>query len=104
MPRKCPRDGLGANPGTPGMSRPDLCVIPHRLDRMSAGQMGHIHGGLAIQMWGCPAEFLCVYWFSFSHSSIRMSHDLMSSEGVGAIIIKPRCPKYILYMHVYSVT
>ena len=26
MPRKCPGDGLGANPGTSGMSRPDLCV------------------------------------------------------------------------------
>ena len=43
MPGKCPRDGLGANPGTSGTSRPDLCVIPRRLDRMSAGQSGHVH-------------------------------------------------------------
>ena len=26
MPRKCPRDGLGASPGTSKTSRPDLCV------------------------------------------------------------------------------
>ena len=44
MPRKCPGDGLGANPGTPGTSRPDLCVIPYRLDKMFAGQTGHSHG------------------------------------------------------------
>ena len=44
MSRKCPGDGLGANPGTSGTSRPDLCVIPHRLDRTSAGQTGHSTG------------------------------------------------------------
>ena len=44
MLRKCPGDGVGANPGTSGTSRPDLCVTPHTLDRMSAGQTGHFHG------------------------------------------------------------
>ena len=29
MPRKCPRDGLVARPGTSGTSQPDLCSILH---------------------------------------------------------------------------
>ena len=44
MPRKCRADGLGASPGTCGTSQPDCCGLPHRLDRMSMGQMGHVHG------------------------------------------------------------
>ena len=70
MPQKCPGDSLGSSPRTSGMSRPDLCVIPDRLDGMSAGQqdistgqMGNVHVMLAVQKWGCPAEFLCVYRF-----------------------------------------
>ena len=33
----------GRVPGTPKTSRPDSCVIPHRLDRVSAGQTEHFH-------------------------------------------------------------
>ena len=44
MPGKYSRDGLGASPGTSSTSRPDFCVIPHRLDRMSAGETGHLYG------------------------------------------------------------
>ena len=69
----CVRDGLGANPRTSGMSLPHLRVILHRLGRMSAGQTGHffgtdtgpVHGMVAVQKWGCPAEFLYVYWVFF---------------------------------------
>ena len=56
-------------------SRPDLCAIPHTLDTMSAGQTGHSHGMVAIQMWGvprdgcdpdvgCPTEFFMFIGFS----------------------------------------
>ena len=43
-PWRCPEDGLGANRGTSGTSRPNLRAVPRRLDRVSARQMGHFHG------------------------------------------------------------
>ena len=55
MPRKCPGDGLGASPGTPGTSRPDLCVIPHsgvnksareRIGRQNLSQKGPLQKGV----------------------------------------------------------
>ena len=69
MPRKCPGygRGVGGNPGTSGSSRPGVCVIPQRSDRMCAGQTGqihrtgHVHRMVAIQQWRCPAKFLYVY-------------------------------------------
>ena len=58
MPRKCPGDDLGASPKDIRASpRPDSCVNPHRLDRMSAGQTGHF-GGVG-------AKFPYVYWAFF---------------------------------------
>ena len=72
MLRKCPGDSLGASPaGRLGRPKLDLCVIPHRLDRMSAGQTGHFRGtneacprdGLRSRRGGCPAECLYGYWF-----------------------------------------
>ena len=51
MPQKWPGDGLGASPETSGTSRPDSCAIPHRLDRMSAGQTGHFHGTNGTHSW-----------------------------------------------------
>ena len=74
MPRKCLGVGSGAN-----TSGPDLCVIPYRLDRMSAGQTGHFHG-----KWGCLAEFLSVYWFfllpDFSCFQRRPESDLLAAR------------------------
>ena len=67
------RGRLRANPGTSGTFRPDSCVILHRLDGMSAGQMGtfptgqtgHVHGMVAVQKWGCPGKFLYACWVFF---------------------------------------
>ena len=78
MPRKCAGDGLEASLGTSGTSRPDVCAIPHRFDRMSAGQTGHFHGrngtfprdGCNPNV-GCPGKFLYVCWFfSFLSSAL----------------------------------
>ena len=47
--------------GISGTSLPNLCLHPHRLDRMSKGQMGHLRGtdGTRPQGWPqrCPAKF-----------------------------------------------
>ena len=42
--RSLPGTVWGRVPRPPGTSRPDFCIIAHRLDRMSAGQTGHFHG------------------------------------------------------------
>ena len=47
--RKCPPvDSLGASRGRPD---PDSCVIPHELDRKSAGQAGQLHGTNGTRPW-----------------------------------------------------
>ena len=44
MPRKHPGTVWGRALEHPRTSQPDLCVTPHKLDRMSPGQPGHFHG------------------------------------------------------------
>ena len=54
---------FGANPGTSGIDWTER--LRDRQD-IPMGQMGHIRGMVAVQTvqkWGCPAEFLCAYWF-----------------------------------------
>ena len=59
----------------PGLRPDNLCVIPidwtecpqDRRD-ISTGQTGHVHEMVAVKKWGCPAEFLLVYWLFF-HTS-----------------------------------
>ena len=58
------RGRFGVESETSGTSCPDVCVIPHRLDRMSAGthgtcprdKTGHVHE--MVQKQECPAELV----------------------------------------------
>ena len=82
--------GLGASPVTSETSRPDLCVIPHRIGSMSSGQtghstgqMGHVHGMVAIQKWRCPAKSLdvyCFFLFPIKIPSLRLLNALNSED------------------------
>ena len=84
---KCPRDRLGASPGTSGTSWPDLRVMPHRLDRMSrdkrdisAGQTGHVDKMAAIQKWECPVVFLYVSWVFLAPRLVVISDEVVPLE------------------------
>ena len=71
LPWKCPGDGLGASPGTSGTSRRGLRAIPHRLDRMSAGQTGHSNGANRTRPPnGCGPE-VCGFFLSIKSWAVR---------------------------------
>ena len=90
-PRKCPGDGLGGESGTSGTSRPDLCAIPNRLDRMSAGQTGHVHGTNGTRPRdGCGPEggvprqiSLCLLVFLFPLGVVLIFVSFLSGGYVG---------------------
>ena len=96
MPRGCPGDCLGSL-GTSGTSRPDLCFIPRRLDRMSRwdrreismGQTGHIDGMVAIQEWRCPPNFFMFIGFSLPKNSVCHSAQRAKHETTRKV-----CPRF----------
>ena len=84
---------LGPTPGTSGTSRPDFCLIPHGLDRMSTGQTGHF-------FWPNAAARRCIR-VRLAHSSLGRLHlpnfkictwGLSSSGGVSTPPVSQVCP------------
>ena len=71
------RKGLGAIPGTSGMSRPDLCVISTDWTECPRDKRNN-----ALQKWRWHAGFLHVYWF-FS-SQAQRCHSPEQLHGPGA--------------------
>ena len=89
MPRKCPEDGLGANGGTSGTSRPDLCAIPHILgsppDRQDISTGQRSTGWLWSRSGDVPPNFFMFIVF-FSSQSFKNSGE--SSRPLTTILLK----------------
>ena len=83
--RSVPGKVWGRVPGHPG--RPDLIYVQFHIDwteclrdkrDISTGQTGHVHEMVAVQKWGCPAEFLYVTGV-FCYTGV----DQITTKGAG---------------------